>query len=68
MSHLVGDAIFGHIPLLPWAGPTIGLGLDTGGTVETGRTRWGVLPFSPARAALAAGLGWILVVAPFLTR
>lgn len=63
-SHLVGDAIFGRIPLWP-AGPMIGLGFRTDGFLESGKL-WGhrLLPVSPARIALTAWLAWL--AAPLL--
>lgn len=66
VSHLAGDAVFGRVPVAPWGGPMVGLGLDTGGFVETGRLRIRgrevtVLPFGPVRLALAAALAWVLV-------
>lgn len=69
VSHLVGDAIFGTLPLLPWGGPTVGLGLDTGGFIETGRAEvFGrerlILPFGPTRLLLALALMWVLVGLP----
>lgn len=33
-SHLVGDFLFGSLAVLPWGGPTFGLGLATGGALE----------------------------------
>lgn len=65
VSHLVGDAIFGKIPLLPWGGYFVGLGLDTGGFIETGRARIRnrertVLPFGPTRLLIAAALVLVL--------
>lgn len=60
-SHLVGDFVFGHLPTLPWGGPRMGLGLDTGGFLETGT--WGrrrVLPFSPARVLIGVSIAWVL--------
>lgn len=69
VSHLLGDAIFGTLPLLPWGGPTVGLGLDTGGFIETGRAEvFGrerlVLPFGPTRVLLALCLVWLLAGTP----
>lgn len=68
VSHLVGDAIFGRVPLLPW-GCMVGLGLDTGGFIETGHKRiFGrertILPFGPTRLALGATLVWVLADCP----
>lgn len=57
-SHILGDAIFGRIPLLPGWGPRYGLGLHTGGWVESGG-KW-TLNRSPLRVALVASLGWLL--------
>jgi membrane-bound metal-dependent hydrolase YbcI (DUF457 family) len=48
-SHLVGDVVFGHLPLLPWGGPTVGLGLKTGGRIESG-----------VAVVMAAALAWVL--------
>jgi hypothetical protein len=65
-THLLGDAIFGKIGLLPGVGPAVGLGLDTGGWIETGksRRRWVPdVPVSPLRVALAGALLY-LTVAP----
>lgn len=39
-SHLLGDFIFGVIPLLPWGSPKVGVGFKTGGFVE----KWIALP------------------------
>lgn len=69
VSHLVGDAIFGALPAFPWGGPTFGLGLDTGGFLETGRAElFGrerlILPFGPTRLLLAAALAWVLTGTP----
>jgi hypothetical protein len=69
VSHLVGDAVFGRVPLLPW-GWNVGLGLHTGGFIETGRARvFGrrestVLPFGPTRLLLAVALVWTLAGCP----
>lgn len=70
ISHVVGDAIFGKIPLSPW-GMYVGLGLDTGGFLETGTLKLGrwtkrVLPFGPFRAVTAVALVWLLIGAPGL--
>lgn len=65
-SHLVGDVLFGDLPLWP-GGRRVGLGLDTGGFWETGRAklRGGrtvrVLPVGPMRVVIAAGLAWLLI-------
>jgi hypothetical protein len=64
VSHLVGDAVFGKVPLLPW-GVCVGLGLRTGGFLETGRARLfgrdrAVIPFGPTRLAIAAATAWLL--------
>lgn len=69
VSHLVGDFVFGRLPLLPWGGPSFGVGLGTGGFVETGRVEVGgrartVLPFGPTRLVIAAALVWVLAGAP----
>ena len=68
VSHLLGDMIFGAVPLLPWGAWPVGLRLDTGGVLETGRTKHGrrVLPFAPARVLIGAGLIWLLA-APLLS-
>jgi hypothetical protein len=61
-SHLVGDFVFGKIPVLPFPdSPTVGLGLDTGGFLETGRVRSRtVIPFGPARVLIVLGIVVIL--------
>jgi hypothetical protein len=76
VSHLAGDLLFGRLPLLPWGGLRVGLGLDTGGFIETGHIkmrRFGlfgekrqrtVLPFGPTRVAIVAGLLWVLAGLP----
>lgn len=76
VSHLAGDLIFGELPVLPWGGWRVGLDLDTGGLIETGRMRirflflFGekkerrVMPFGIARVAIGAGLLWMLAGAP----
>ena len=69
MSHLAGDAVFGRVPIAPGWGPMVGLGLRTGGWVETGQRAGrsggrGGLPFSPARAVLLTALAWLLAGAP----
>jgi membrane-bound metal-dependent hydrolase YbcI (DUF457 family) len=69
VSHLLGDFIFGALPLLPWGGPRVGLGLDTGGFIETGvlhRRRW--VPFSPARVLILVGIAWVLFAQPLGVR
>jgi hypothetical protein len=67
-SHLLGDLLFGikprGVPLWP-CGPRVGLGLDTGGFLETGTIRVGglqrkVLSFGPARVLIA--LATVLVL------
>ena len=74
-SHLIGDLVFGHLALYPWGGPRVGLGIDTGGFIETGRvkgrwpvTRWArgrrLLPFSPARTLIGAALAAVLLFTP----
>lgn len=52
-SHLLGDALFGRIELWP-GGPDFGLGLDTDGWLER----------HVARAAILAGLAWVLWTTP----
>lgn len=66
VSHLLGDFIFGKLPVLPWGGWCIGLGLDTGGFIESGKVRVRgrerkVLPVSPARILIVAALAWVLI-------
>jgi hypothetical protein len=34
-SHIVGDVLFGTVPLMPWGSMYVGVGLDTGGFLET---------------------------------
>lgn len=64
-SHLLGDAIFGRVPLLPWGGTFVGLGLDTGGFIESGVARGRkVLPYSPARLLIGALLLFVLAGLP----
>lgn len=62
-SHLLGDFLFGRLPLLPYdGGPKFGLGLDTGGFLESGKVngrKW--LPVSPARLGIAVALGLVLI-------
>lgn len=70
-SHLLGDVIFGQLYLWPWGGPRFGLGLDTGGFIETGKAHvFGrertILPFGPIKLAMLAGITWLLF-APMLT-
>lgn len=66
-SHLLGDFIFGRVPLLPWGGRwQWGLGLTTGGFLETGRARWITLPGGPTRLIIVAGLVYVLAVTPGL--
>lgn len=62
VSHLVGDAIFGKLYVLPWGGPQVGLGLKTDGFVESGvwARKHRILPVSPARLAITVGLGYLL--------
>lgn len=57
VSHLVGDFVFGKLPLLPWGGPKVGLGFKTGGWLENG----------PARALIILALGFVLIRTPGLT-
>ena len=69
VSHLLGDAIFGKIPVAPWGGWYVGVGLGTGGFIESGRARvFGrertVLPFGPVKLAMLLGITWLLF-APF---
>ena len=49
-SHIVGDVLFGKVPLLPWGAMYVGAGLDTGGFLET----------KLARAAMVLGLAYLL--------
>lgn len=72
VSHIVGDAIFGKIPVSPWGGWYVGVGLETGGFIESGRLRIlgrerTVLPFGPVKLAMLVGIGWLLF-APFWTQ
>ncbi len=53
-SHVAVDALFGKIPLLPWGGWRVGLGLKTGGWLERGLV-WGPLPLL---------CGWLIIGAP----
>lgn len=53
VSHLASDAVFGTLPLAPW-GWNLGLGLKTGGIIETGPVRW----------ATTVLLGWTIVGRP----
>lgn len=69
VSHLLGDVIFGKLPVDPMGRWTFGLGLDTDGFLETGRARvFGrtrtVLPFGPTRLLIAAALVWTLAGMP----
>ena len=75
-SHLVGDAIFGEIPFLPW-GWYFGLSLDTDGMLESGKIklpawafwdrdrRW-TLPIAPARVAISVALLAVLIAPQYL--
>lgn len=56
-SHVVGDAVFGRVPITPGWGPMVGLGLDTGGWIEQGWKRFRV---SPLRTLLVLAIGWCL--------
>lgn len=63
-SHLLGDAIFGRLPVLP--GLQAGLGLKTDGFLESGRARVlgrtrKVLPISPALLVISAALAYLLI-------
>ena len=49
-SHIVGDIVFGKVPLLPWGAVNVGLGLDSGGFLET----------KVERIALTLGLAYLL--------
>lgn len=65
VSHLIGDAIFGYVPVL-FGRFEVGLGLKTDGFVESGRARLfrrtrRVVPVSPARLALTVGLTALLI-------
>lgn len=40
VSHLLGDLLFGELPVDPWGRRTVGLGLDTGGFLETGTVKF----------------------------
>jgi hypothetical protein len=60
-SHIMGDAIFGRVPLLPW-GWRLGAGLDTDGPLEAGvRVLWWRTP-SALRAVLTLALVCVLTV------
>ena len=64
VSHLVGDFIFGKLPMLPWGKPYIGLGLDTDGWLESG---FAGMKFSILRTVMIVGLVavcWFRPVAP----
>ena len=50
-SHLLGDGVFGRVPVVPVVGPMVGLRLRTGGVVET----------VGARLCLGFALGWLLL-------
>lgn len=56
-SHIIGDGIFGRIPLLPGWGPMYGLSIRTGQWVEEGPS-W--CPVSPLRTVLVVALAWLL--------
>lgn len=56
-SHLLGDLLFGRIPLLPDGSWKVGLRFHTGGRVEK------IL----VRALLITGLLWLMIVNPTLT-
>jgi hypothetical protein len=65
VSHLFGDLLFGELPVDPWGRTTVGLGLDTGGFLETGTVRFAghsrrVIPFGPVRVLIGAGIGLLL--------
>jgi hypothetical protein len=65
-SHLVGDLLFGELPVDPYGRRTLGLGLDTGGFLETGTIRLAglqrrVIPFGPVRVLIGAGIGLVLL-------
>lgn len=69
VSHLLGDLLFGELPVDPWGRRTAGLGLDTGGFLETGTVavRWRgqrrsrrVIPFGPVRVLMGVGIGLLL--------
>jgi hypothetical protein len=42
-SHIVGDVVFGKIPVTPWGSGLIGMGLDTGGLLETKVVRFAMV-------------------------
>lgn len=63
-SHLLGDAVFGRIPLDPMGRRKVGLGLDTGGLLENGGRFLGVRIPSLTRAVMGATLAWLLIGAP----
>lgn len=65
VSHLVGDFVFGDLPVVPGGRRRVGLGLDTGGFTETGRIRGRtVIPFGPVRVLITAATVWVLLGAP----
>lgn len=51
VSHLVGDFIFGKLPLLPWGGVWLGIGLKTDGLLEHA-----FLGISLLRTAITVGI------------
>lgn len=57
-SHIVGDALFGRVPVTPGWGPMFGLGLRTGGWVERGFRLPVVGQVSPLRTVCVAALLW----------
>lgn len=59
VSHLVGDFIFGKIPLLPWGRPYFGIGLKTDGWIEKG-----ALGISPLRIMIVVALLSVLWFRP----
>ena len=66
VSHLVGDAIFGKVPVMPWGGLYVGLGFKTGGFLETGKLHiFGkerrIIPLGPTKLTIAGGLIYLLV-------
>lgn len=58
-SHLVGDAVFGKVPVWP-AGPMVGVGLRTDGFVESGKLGGKrIVPLSPLKLGLLMWVGWM---------
>ena len=69
VSHLLGDLLFGELPVWPGGKQHVGLGLDTGGFLETGTVKVGgrqrtVIPFGPVRVLIGVGIVAVLVGLP----